>query len=111
MKRFRIPEGFIVVVEGITAWLDRPGSSDEWEQVTRDSGWGVVHPIASDGPSPGICQLQTGLYLQENEHGGNLPYMSKNSPVLLSRPVSEVLVPMRKDCHQQMDNKMLEPSS
>ncbi|EGZ08940.1 hypothetical protein PHYSODRAFT_288656 [Phytophthora sojae] len=110
MKRFLVPEGFIVMIEGVSEWLVRPSCSEEWRHVTRDSGWGIVHPVAEGG----LCQLQTGLHLQENEWGLKMSDVSHKTPSLLSRGVGEVMIPSFRKIiesrHQLVDNKLLDSS-
>ncbi|KAJ8578265.1 hypothetical protein ON010_g937 [Phytophthora cinnamomi] len=110
-KRFVIPEGFIVVIESITEWRAFLSSSDEWSIVTRDSGWGVVHPIVPDGRTTGLCQVQTGMHLFEDDLGRNFSGVSLKAPSFLSRKVSDTIIPSFSEImrlrHQRLDNELL----
>ncbi|KAG1712615.1 hypothetical protein DVH05_000357 [Phytophthora capsici] len=114
MRRVDIPNGFLMLLEAVTEWLARPKHSNEWRHVTRDSGWAVVYPadVASDGSTPTVCQLKTSLCLQTSEIGESETY--SNTPSLLSRTVSDVVVPSFRKIlssrHQLLDNQLLDAS-
>ncbi|KAG1691788.1 hypothetical protein DVH05_026163 [Phytophthora capsici] len=114
MRRVDIPNGFLMLLEAVTEWLARPKRSNEWRHVTRDSGWAVVYPadVASDGSTPTVCQLKTSLCLQTSEIGESETH--SNTPSLLSRTVSGVVVPSFRKIinsrHQLLDNQLLDSS-
>ncbi|KAK1935564.1 hypothetical protein P3T76_010259 [Phytophthora citrophthora] len=113
MRRVPIPDGFLVLIEAVTEWLARPKHLNEWRHVTRDSGWAAVYPVhvASDGPTPRVCQIKTSLCLQTNDCADIEPGIT---PSLLSRAVSDVVVPSFRKIlssrNQLLDNRLLDSS-
>ncbi|KAK1935562.1 hypothetical protein P3T76_010257 [Phytophthora citrophthora] len=118
VKRFKVHEGFVVIAESTTDWPAHLAATGVWSRVTKESGWGLVHPYLTKGngsaaqgtssqPPATVSRFVMSMSCQPSGLD-----MDTTRKLLGSPAVSDVVVPsFRKLIHnrqQCVDNRLMD---
>ncbi|KAL3670799.1 hypothetical protein V7S43_003985 [Phytophthora oleae] len=116
-KRFKVHEGFVVIAESTTEWPAHLEATGVWSRVTKESGWGLIHPYpakrnrsaAQDTSRPPASVSRFVMFITCQPSGLDTDTTRK---LLGSPAVSDVVVPsFRKLIHnrqQCVDNRLMD---